>query len=475
MDRTWALRRRIQYGLGVGVFVLLVLSFAYTQLARTTPSCFDGKQNGDERGVDCGGSCQRVCAFDVTEPQIRWSQSFRVTDGQYNVVAYVENRNRDAGVRDLEYRFILYDEQGDVITERAGTTPLPPDGVYPIFEGAVSTNGVALARTFVELDADPVWLSAAAGREQFEVRSRQLFDADVRPRLSARVYNTSLDDERDVEIVATIFNASGIALTASRSVVPLFLGREEREVVFTWPEPIAKTVRSCEVPSDIMVVLDRSGSMAADGGNPPEPLESAKNAAIAFVEQLRAEDQVGYFSYATTPSFPLEQLLTRDRAQAAAAIGTTRMGSDGIQYTNMGDAITAAHNELRSARGRDNARKVIVFLTDGDVTRPVNPTTGARDIAYAAQYARDAADSAHESGVTIYTIGFGDFFLEASGVIERDLQLLRDLASEPELFFQAPTRADLARVYRDIVSDICEEGAAVIDIVPKTTGGFDAR
>lgn len=465
----------MQYGLGAGVFVILLLAILYVQFVQTQPSCFDGRQNGDERGVDCGGSCQRICTFDVTEPHVRWAQSFRIADGQYNVAAYVENRNRDAGIRELGYRFVLYDERGDVITERSGVTPLPPDGVYPIFEGTVTTDGRTPARTFIELDQDPFWLAADAGREQFEVRSRQLFDVDARPRLLARIYNTSLDDERDVEIVATIFNASGTALTASQSVVPLFLGREEREVAFTWPEPIAKTVRSCEVPSDIMVVLDRSGSMAADGGNPPEPLESAKNAAINFVQQLRDNDQVGYLSYATTPSAPIEQTLTPNRTQVETAIAGTRMGTDGVQYTNMGDALTAAYRELRSARGRSDARKVIVFMTDGDVTRPVNPATGARDIEYAAQYANDAARAAKDDDVTIYTIGFGDFFLDAPGVIERDVQLLRDLASEQELFFEAPTLADLARVYRDIVTDICEEGAAVIDIVPKTTGGLDAR
>ena len=55
--RRWAFWRRAQYIAGI-VFVLLLIGtgiyFAYFYEAA---NCFDGTQNGDERGVDCGGSC----------------------------------------------------------------------------------------------------------------------------------------------------------------------------------------------------------------------------------------------------------------------------------------------------------------------------------------------------------------------------------------------------------------------------------
>ena len=138
----------------------------------------------------------------------------------------------------------------------------------------------------------------------------------------------------------------------------------------------------------------------------------------------------------------------------------------------MGAAFREAFRELQSARARDDARKVIVFLTDGDVTRPVNPVTGLRDVEYAAQYARDNAQAAKDREVTIYTIGFGDFFLEIEDILDRDLGLVRDLASDPGKSFIAPTVAELERVYRNIAEDICEEGPARIDIIPRTGANF---
>jgi hypothetical protein len=138
----------------------------------------------------------------------------------------------------------------------------------------------------------------------------------------------------------------------------------------------------------------------------------------------------------------------------------------------MGDAIAVAAGELRSARGRADARKVMVFMTDGDVTRPVNPQTGRPDRDYAAQYARDAAAAAREAGIIVYTIGFGNFAVSASPDVARDATLIRDLASSPEHYFAAPTAADLQSVYREIATDICEVGPARIEVIPKTADGI---
>lgn len=442
----------------------------YALFFTAPPSCFDFAQNGDERDIDCGGSCTRICAIDVTQPIVQWSRSFRVIDGQYNAVAYVENKNQIAAAPVVKYTFSLHDENG-LIAERKGTTILPPNSVYPIFEQRIETGGRVPTQTFISIEPPELWLPAEQGRNQFRVVSREIQNSDILPRLEARIENTALTEAQDVEIVATIFDVTGNALTSSRTFIERFDPRSEQTLTFTWPEPIATTVRSCEVPSDIVVMLDRSGSMAADGGDPPEPLESAKKAAQSFVQQLRTTDQVSILSYATEPSSPMEQLLTGNKAQAMSAIAGTKMGSDGTQYTNMSAAFNVASTELLSSRHRDNARKVIILLTDGDVTRPLN-AAGERDVEYAAQAARDAATAAKDNGILVYTIGFGSGFKSADGTISRDVQLIRNLASDEEKYFEAPTVEELMRVYTEIASDICEDGIAVIDIVPKTSTSF---
>ncbi len=470
--RPWAFWRRVQYGGGFVGFWAIVGLGLYFMYFTVSPTCFDGIQNNDEQGVDCGGGCVRICAFTVTPPRVVWAESFQIVDGQYNVVAYIENLNRDAGTPELDYTFKLFD-RGSLIAERSGRTYLPPDSLHPIFEGRVlTTDGRVPTETVIELKPADMWLPATVERNQFRVVSHELLGVDSRPRFNVRIENTALERADNVEVVATIFDRSGRPLTASQTSIDNFIGRTERDITFTWPNSIAKSVRSCEVPSDVMIILDRSGSMAADGGNPPEPLESAKLAARQFVDLLRPTDRVGLVSYATTPSDPMEQTLTSDFTRVREAVMSVRMGTDGIQYTNAGEAFRVAQAELTSERHREDARKIIVFMTDGDVTRPVNPETGQADREYAANYARLAATAAKETNATIYTIGFGDFFATTSGAVARDIELIRDLASGPEFYFEAPTAADLARAYGEIATGICEEGPTRFDVLPKAPTTF---
>ncbi len=470
--RIWAFWRRLQYALGFLTFLTVLFTTSYFVYLYAPATCFDGVQNGIESGKDCGGSCVRICAFSVTPPKVVWAESFKIVDGQYNAVAYIENSNTVAASPAMSYTFRLV-ENGSVIAERKGITILPPNSVYPVFEGRIFTaDDREPTETTIEIEPIDMWLPASVGRDQFKTLETSLLSADSRPRLNVQVENTQLTEARDVEVVATIFDNAGKPLTASQTKIDVFGPRSKKDIVFTWPNSIAKTVRSCDVPSDIVLVLDRSGSMAADGGDPPEPLESAKTAAVNFLKQIKTNDLVGFLSYATNPSSPIEQSLTSNIVEIEKTIKTTKMGEDGIQYTNMGEAFSSALNELTSERHREDARKVIIFLTDGDVTRPVNPQTGLTDRDYASTYAKNEAEKAKTANVTIYTIGFGEYFNGEDEEVKRDVELIKDLASEPALYFEAPNVAQLLEVYKKIAGNICETGATRIEIIPKTSANF---
>lgn len=470
--RPWAFKRRLLYGAPPVTLATLIIAVIVIVNVYVAPTCSDGVQNGDERGVDCGGGCIKICVAEAQPPRVQWAESFMIVPGQYNAVAYIENRNPSAATDNLRYTFRMYSDS-TMVAERSGVTNLPPNSTYPIFEGRIFTDqSLPVTRTELTLEPLEYWWPATIGREQFRTIDQVLKGADARPRLEVALENVLIADAEEVEIVATIFDGAGNPLTASRTFVDALPGRSTTDVVLTWPEPISQTVRSCEIPTDVLLTIDRSGSMAADGGSPPEPLESAKRAAQSFLRELRPTDQVAVLSYATTPSDPLEQTLTTNTMNAFAAIGSITMGSDGVQYTDMGAAFRAAIQELRGPRQREDARKVLVFMTDGDVTRPVNPETGERDVAYATEYAITAAEEAKAAGILVYAIGFGSEFGALGSDIDRNVDLIRAIASSPETSFIAPTLADLAQVYQAIGVGICDASPARIDVVAKTTTNF---
>jgi Mg-chelatase subunit ChlD len=450
--RMWAFWRRVQYGTGYLTFLSMISLGVYFFYFYTPATCFDLDKNGEETGVDCGGACTRICAFTVTPPKVIWAKSFKIQPGQYNAVAYIENNNVVAGTPSLEYVFRLYDEAG-LITQRSGKTVLPPNSTYPVFEGRVDTAGRTPTETTLELTLADLWLPATHGRDQFRTVDLQLVEADSRPKLNVKMENSDLNEAKDVEVVATIFDASGIPLTASQTFIDLFAGRSQKNITFTWPNPIAKTVRSCAVPTDVVIAIDLSGSMNNDGDNPPQPVTSVLAAASEFASKLRPDDRVSVVTFATNAQVTTQ--LTGNAATVASAITQLKIDpKEEVGNTNTGDGLAQAQVELNSSRHNVDARSVVVLLTDGLATAPeVEPE----------EYAKNKAELLKADDITLYTIGLG------KGV---NMDFLRTLASGSTFAYAAPTTGTLGDIYKNITDSICEDGAARIDVIPKVTKAF---
>ncbi len=449
--RPWAMRRKFIYLSGIAAFFLFVSLLVYVGFFYQQPTCFDGRDNGDETGIDCGGSCERVCMVAVEPPVVRWARSFRVTEGVYNAVAYVENRNIGVGAKEIPYAFTLFDDRGETITTVTGTTTLPPGNVYAIFEDRINVGDRIPTKTTLAFDTNVPWTTMDRGKEQFYVQSKTITRADLRPRLDATIMNTSLDEAKDVEAIATIFDAKGNPLTASRTVVPVFPAEVEQQVTFTWPEPIAKTVRSCVIPSDVVLAIDLSGSINDDGGTPPEPLDTVLRAAGGFAKRLKDEDQVGVVTFATE-AFIREEL-SSDRERIASEVRKLAVEpKEERGSTNTGDGLRAGIIELLSERHNPDARKVVVLLTDGKANAPemddVDPET----------YAQLMAEEAYTRGVEVYTIGLGTSV---------NAEFLATLATTEKHAYTAVTKESLDEIYRTISLALCEDGPAVIDIITK--------
>jgi len=451
--RPWAMWRRIFYGSGFASFWVLVGLLVYFTSFYQSANCFDGVLNGDEVEVDAGGTCVRIASSAVMQPNVVWAESFEITPGQYNAAAYIENRNAVAATPELNYTFTLYNND-TVITERSGTTVLPPNSSYPIFEGRIFTDGQEVTATKLVIEPPDMWIPAMVGSEQFRTIDIDLQNVDTRPTLDVRLENTALTEAQNVEVVATIFNDLGKAVTASETFVESFAPRSTQDVQFTWPNSIAKTVRSCSIPTSVVLGIDLSGSMNNDQANPPQPVTDALAAASTFVGNLNPEDKVGVVTFATDAS--TVQTLTNDQASVSTVIdGLTIDPASETGYTNTAAALQAAAAELGSERHNQNARRALVLLTDG-------LPTAAGDIDAVAE-AQAAAEALAVSGADVYVIGLGE---------QVDQTFVRSIASNSANAYLAPSRSNLATIYAEITASLCEVGPTKIEVIAKTQTNF---
>jgi len=243
---SWASERKTMYAVIVLVVLLVLVSIPSYFFLRDTPTCFDEKHNGDERGIDCGGVCLLICQSDVRPLNISWSRAFKVTEGVYNVVAYLDNKNFGAIAENVSYSFKLFDADNILIEERQGKTTLSRDGIIPIFEPQVATGNRVPARTFFEFTSTPIW-NTGERSDEMAVLNISLRNEKTIPELTATLTNDSVESYREVEVVATLFDAAGNAYAASRTVVQNVEGRSERSLHFTWPNGFEITATKTDV------------------------------------------------------------------------------------------------------------------------------------------------------------------------------------------------------------------------------------
>lgn len=244
---SWASRRRTTYGFGVLLFFVLVIGgpIAYHYL-RIVPTCTDGVQNQGESAVDRGGPCPLLDERTLSPLSVLWSRAFRVRDGSYNAVAYIQNANAKAGIGQIAYHFGLYDEQNALVAERSGTTFVMPGAITPVFEGPIDTGERIVAHTYFEIDANPVWARLDDTSHEIDVGNRTV-DQSGPLRISAVATNHSILDYTNVTFVITVSDQSGNAFAASRTTLATLPAGASMPIAFSWPDSYAQTIGSVDI------------------------------------------------------------------------------------------------------------------------------------------------------------------------------------------------------------------------------------
>jgi Mg-chelatase subunit ChlD len=454
MLNPWEAERKLIYSfifIGIAIVVIGIPAFF---IFYTPPNCEDGKKNRDETGVDCGGSCRNLCQAAELPPVVVWAHKFMVTPTVYSVVAYIENPNAAAEARSVPYTFRLLNELGEPIAERSGTAFIPAHKKFAIFEGGINVGDVKPGRVEFEFTKPAYWSRVLKPEPRLVISNQILKSSDVKPRIDAEISNPTINPITNISVGAIVYGGDGNAIAASETYVERLERDETAPLVFTWPSPYPTQFVSCEIPTDVMLVLDRSGSMNDDGASPAQPLTDAKNAAASFVDRLKTTDQVGVVSFASNASNPIDAILTSDLAKVKNVISKLSiLQPENSQNTNIGDGIKKADEELLSSRKKDGATKVIVVLTDGEPTEPEK----AGDPKYPEKYALSAAAEARDHGHEIYTIGLGN---------QVNTTFLSQVATGPDYFYMAATGKELNTIYKNIATAICKKGTTKIELIP---------
>lgn len=244
---SWSRRRKIIYLSAILAVFLLVVVLPTTISLYKAPTCFDKKQNGDEQGIDCGGSCTLLCSAQYAPLNVLWSRFSKVNDGVYNVLAYVENPNPNAGATGIDYLFKLYDKDGLLLRERSGETFAPANKILTIFEPDLLTGRQFPQRVDFSFTSKPVWLKQESRETGLSISQSTITREDTAPRLVATLTNKTVNQIKNIEAVAIVYNKEGNTIAFSRTIIDSLSDKESRIINFNWPKPFEDVVARTEI------------------------------------------------------------------------------------------------------------------------------------------------------------------------------------------------------------------------------------
>jgi Flp pilus assembly protein TadG len=265
----------------------------------------------------------------------------------------------------------------------------------------------------------------------------------------------------------------------------------------------------CSVkPLDIMIVLDRTGSMCqfSDGTNDPActDLNNARQGIETFLRAMNPQfHHVGFAvlppstgatrnAQCSPPSTPADAnydsptagyLMVPLSSDFASPPGTLNAGStlvDRVECqqkaggrTGYANALDAAQAELQKD-GRPGVQKVIIFLSDGAANYgPLSSPASYRN--QPCQAGINSANAAKSQGTTIYSIGYDldgsngvyQACLTRSNATETPninaLQAMQRIASSTDTFYNKPTPGQLNTIFASIAANIFRNAQLIDD------------
>ena len=236
---SWASRRQfIIVSIIVGVILALVAVVAIA-IFYDTPSCTDRKQNQDETGVDCGGSCTRVCVAEAIAPSATFTRVLTQQQGRVDVISYIENPNRGVAVANARYTIELYDAKGIVVAREEGEIDLPPASTVPVYVPNMYGATLEGARAFLTFDSASLVFVKYTDRRIIPRYNNDAVVTGVVPRITASFSNPSAQLVRDIPVIATVFDAGGNAIAATQTLLSELPPQGSAQVIFVWNEPFA--------------------------------------------------------------------------------------------------------------------------------------------------------------------------------------------------------------------------------------------
>lgn len=233
---SWSGRRRMLDGGTLVVIVLAIIGYAVFKYTYKAPTCFDRIMNGNETGVDCGGSCQRLCPSAFLAPNVSWTSFEQLAIGSYTAAAYIVNPNSSGAAVNVPYHFVLYDNLGQQIVDMPGVVSLPPNRNTLAFLGPISVGKRIPYKAFFEFTGAPNWYKKSDTLGSLAIGDKKYTEDNNSSSLLVTLKDTGVTPIGRMSVYVILSDADGNIVGFSKTIIDGIAGLSSVDAPFTWPE-----------------------------------------------------------------------------------------------------------------------------------------------------------------------------------------------------------------------------------------------
>ncbi len=243
----WATRRKITYAVAIIILIVVYSLYHYRSVISPAPTCFDGKANGLESGVDCGGPCSLICQNDTKPLTVEWSSFIKTEPNTYDLVAYVSNKNINSDPMSTTYNFSLVNKSGVVIYEGKGEIVAPINSSFPIILQNIHLENIP-SKLIVSLSSGQFFKTKLDGNKKLiNINSSKIEEGKDISRAYATIVNNTLDTLLNVKVDVVLFDENKNVVGVGETFIEKLEGEESREIIWTWNTPFESKPLTIEV------------------------------------------------------------------------------------------------------------------------------------------------------------------------------------------------------------------------------------
>ncbi|HRY76651.1 MAG TPA: hypothetical protein P5524_00610 [Candidatus Paceibacterota bacterium] len=230
----WRKRKKLIIAIFPSILFILIIGLIII-LSQPAPTCFDGKENGEETGIDCGGSCV-ACGVKYASPlEVISSDILGIGQNASELTIKVRNSNADYGAQ-FSYQINVISLLGEKVSEASGESFVLPHSDKYLIEPKVPFKAADLSRAEVIITKTEWFSLNKSSNDLFDIydRKARILEAAQSGYLevSGKIANKISHDFSTVDLTFIVYSKTGRLLYAAKTEISNLKANDIKDFVY---------------------------------------------------------------------------------------------------------------------------------------------------------------------------------------------------------------------------------------------------